>query len=313
MSGPSRILVRHMLWSPVSDEVFKKLRGHLCEEADVIGRYWVSPTAQDAQNAMRSGESLDMLVTSSDTRFITPVAAAIGLDRRDVDRQPLVKQLFHPKARLDMLSTDTADDDKPGKGEGIFLTDAVRKELHLTDEDVGKAEVIFHGLTLTYAGIVEDALAGFDMMEGMSILPVDYQASGGGSLDTFTQQVETESLNELPDIESAQFVNYNVDRVVIVSASAARRLRGQIRAITVYPHPEQAGSLQDMAERIATITELPTYVGDSSGVYRLIFTSLAKASGWRDLLIPVVLGGLIIFATMLGSVSDREREIYTFS
>ena len=27
----------------------------------------------------------------------------------------------------------------------------------------------------------------------------------------------------------------------------------------------------------------------------------------------MVLGGLIIFATMLGSVSDREREIYTFS
>jgi len=62
------------------------------------------------------------------------------------------------------------------------------------------------------------------------------------------------------------------------------------------------------------MTRLPTYVGDMrEGVFRLVFTSLAKASGWRDLLIPVILGGLIIFATMLGSVSDREREIYTFS
>ena len=32
-----------------------------------------------------------------------------------------------------------------------------------------------------------------------------------------------------------------------------------------------------------------------------------------DLFFPVVLGGLVIFGTMLGSVADREREIYTFS
>ncbi|KPK83456.1 MAG: hypothetical protein AMJ81_08230, partial [Phycisphaerae bacterium SM23_33] len=313
MSGPSRILVRHMLWSPISDEVYKKLRGHLSDEAQVIPRYWVSPTAQEAQNAMRSGESLEMLVSSGDTRHVTPVAAAIGLDRRDVDRQSLIKQLFHPAARLDMLGTAEAADLKPGRSEGIFLTDAVRKELHLSDQDVGTADVILHGVRFTYAGIVEDALAGFDLIEGTSILPVDYQASGGGSLDTFTQQEASESLHELPDIESAQFVNYNVDRVVIVSPAAAQLLRGQVRAVTVYPHPEQAEALHDMADRIATITELPTYVGDANGVYRLIFTSLAEASGLRDLLIPVVLGGLIVFATMLGSVSDREREIYTFS
>jgi hypothetical protein len=48
-------------------------------------------------------------------------------------------------------------------------------------------------------------------------------------------------------------------------------------------------------------------------VERLQFMSLTEASGWRDLLIPVVLGGLIIFATLLGSVSDREKEIYAFS
>jgi len=32
-----------------------------------------------------------------------------------------------------------------------------------------------------------------------------------------------------------------------------------------------------------------------------------------DLLFPVLLGGLVIFGTMLGSVADREKEIYTFS
>ena len=61
------------------------------------------------------------------------------------------------------------------------------------------------------------------------------------------------------------------------------------------------------------LTRATTYAGDTGGVFRLIFTSLTRASGWRDLLIPVLLGGMIVFATMLGSVSDREKEIYTFS
>jgi hypothetical protein len=58
---------------------------------------------------------------------------------------------------------------------------------------------------------------------------------------------------------------------------------------------------------------LPTYIGAKGGVYRLYFSKLIEASGFKDLLIPVILGGLIVFATMLGSVADREGEIYAFS
>jgi hypothetical protein len=88
-------------------------------------------------------------------------------------------------------------------------------------------------------------------------------------------------------------------------------MNGKIRAVTVYPF--DAEKIQNTARRVAKVSELPTYVGDRGGVYRMIFTSLATAIGAKDLLIPVLLGGMIIFATMLGSVSDREREIYTFS
>jgi hypothetical protein len=49
------------------------------------------------------------------------------------------------------------------------------------------------------------------------------------------------------------------------------------------------------------------------GIYRLVFTRLAELAGGLALIVPVVLGGLIIFGTMLGSIADREKEIYTFS
>jgi len=44
-----------------------------------------------------------------------------------------------------------------------------------------------------------------------------------------------------------------------------------------------------------------------------VLGTVVEASGAGDLLFPIVLGGLVIFGTMLGSVADREKEIYTFS
>ena len=301
LSGlPPRVLVRHQLWSPIGDGIHEMLRGHLSGEAQVVPRYWVSPTAQEADNALKQSLSVEVLVTDGEARRAAPLTSAIGLDRRDVEIQPDLKALFAPEARIDLLERD-----------GIFLTGAVCKELGIRPEDAGKAKVIFKGKEFTFAGRMREQLDSHTMLEGSKLLPVDYQASGGGSVETFTQEQATESLSEMPDIESAQFVYYGVDRVVVISADVARALRGNIRSIGIYPtDPEK---IEEIAERVASITELPTYLGHRGGVYRLIFTSLAKASGWRDLLIPVILGGLIVFATMLGSVSDREREIYTFS
>ena len=173
--------------------------------------------------------------------------------------------------------------------------------------------MLFNGREFTFAGVLREEMCAYNILEGSSILPVDYTASAGtNGVGQFSEQESGLSLSQLPDQPNAQFVPYPIDKVVVVSAVSARdRSATRVRSINVFPtHPLE---LQDLASRAASVTELPTYVGDAGGVYRLIFTSLTEASGVRDLLIPVLLGGLIVFATMLGSVSDREREIYTFS
>jgi hypothetical protein len=58
---------------------------------------------------------------------------------------------------------------------------------------------------------------------------------------------------------------------------------------------------------------MPVWAASKDGVQRLIFTVLTEVSGGLALFVPLLLGGLIIFGTLLGSISDREREIYTFS
>ena len=304
MTGmPARVLAHHQLWSPIDEGILDMLRGHLVGEATVVPTYWISPTAQEVLNE----ETTDMLLASEDLRRVTPVAAAIGLDATDPQRQPQLREMLvggadRTAAGLDLLARD-----------GIFLTDAVRAELALDEKDVGKAKVLLAGRAFTYAGTIDDRLATFTLLDNSKALPVDYQASSGESADALKKQTQTQSqeLSEMADMESAQFVNYNVDRVAIIPAHVAKTMRGRIRYITVYPASEEA--IQEIARRVAHICQVPTYVGDRNGVQRMLFSSLAEASGVRDLLIPVVLGGLIIFATMLGSVTDREREIYTFS
>ncbi|MGC9454145.1 MAG: FtsX-like permease family protein [Phycisphaerae bacterium] len=294
---PPRILIRSQLWSPVGDGIYETLRGHFVGDAQVVPRYWLSPTAGEVDRAMAENRDLQKLLATGDGSRATPVAAGIGLDARDIRLQPELAKML--EGQLERLEDD-----------GIFLTHAVADELKLDENDIGQSKVLLAGREFTFAGFILNALSGFTMIEDSSMLPVDYQTSSGGALESL-QETGTESRGEMPDIESAQFVTYNLDRVVVIPPHVAEQMGAEVRSVTIYP--DNVADLRNISEDAANISKLPTYVGDSGGVYRLIFTSLATASGWRDLLIPVVLGGLIVFATMLGSVSDREREIYTFS
>ncbi|MCJ7543019.1 MAG: M28 family peptidase [Phycisphaerae bacterium] len=303
------IVVRHPLWSPITHGVFETLGGYLGKDAEIVPRIWVSGTAQQTKDAYTAGASLEKMLSDEGARRIVPMAAAIGLDPADLadaqgrPRQEELAELFAPSDRVDLLAAD-----------GIFLTEAIANELKLTPADIGQAKLLLAGMTFTYAGTVSDRLATATMLDGSSVLPVDYEASAGESEENINEQATTTlSLVEMPDVQSAQFVTFNVDKVVIIPAAKARRLDGTIRSVSIYPADDKVATIRDMADTITRIAQVPTHVGDQGGVHRLVFTSLVRASGWRDLLVPVVLGGLIIFATMLGSVSDREREIYTFS
>jgi hypothetical protein len=291
-----RIVMRHQLWGDVSHGDFDTLRGHFTGKATVVPRYWVAPTASEVKAAR--GANLKKLMTDVNGDKGTEIAAAIGMDLRDLERQETLRGFFSGK--LDLL-----------EGKGIFLTRSVAESLGLSDADIGKTEVCYATEKLIFAGTVSNSMARHLMIEGSEIVPVDYQSSAGGSYNDVETPTATEALIETPAMESARFLRFSLHEVAVISPMVARRLGARIRSMTVYPNdPEQ---IQEIAGRAATVSLLPTYVGDKGGVYRLIFTSLTEASGAGDLLVPVLLGGMIIFATMLGSVSDREQEIYTFS
>lgn len=290
---PARIFVRHPLWNNIPHNVYQTLRGFLTGKADVVPLYWLAPLASETAFAqMQENKSLLMLVSSDDLSNVVAVAGAVGLDLRDVTRLPRLKTCLDENANLELLESDC-----------ILLPKIVSHTLGLTPQDIGKRKILFLGTELTYAGDLKEEFGYYSNIDGTSILPVDYKATMGAE---GVQGGQTLSEN-IP----TTFMTFNANMVVGVSAVAARKLGARIRAITIYPDNQDIAP--EIAEDVAIITGLPVSVGSHGAVYRLLFSTLIKASGFNDLFIPVLLGGLIVFGTLLGSVTDREREIYTLS
>ncbi|MHC4294852.1 MAG: M28 family peptidase, partial [Planctomycetota bacterium] len=93
VGSPARIIVRHQLWGPMGKGIFETLRGHLSDRAKVVPRYWISSTAKQAEEQTET----ELLLSTNDLERITPLAAAVGLDLRDVQMQPHFEELFFEK------------------------------------------------------------------------------------------------------------------------------------------------------------------------------------------------------------------------
>ncbi len=298
LSGPPRVMVRRALQGQIGEDDVEIMRGKLRGRAIVAARWWVAPTANEAR-LIKAGVrgTANRAVVSLTNRRLVELSGLVGLEHADLERLEELSDLFSNTVGPTIVDSFTDD--------AVFLTPAVAEELGLSPGD----ELLLDGLRVKLGGLVSDnGLSGYMQMEGSSLLPVDYQGSGFG--DDITEEKEV-AATQLPEMENTQFVNYAPDRIGFVTAKTAEKLGGRIRSFLI--HPNDAAETQSIGTEAAMQFDMPAYVGDGDGVRRLYFTILTEASGFKDLLIPVVLGGLIVFATMLGSVSDREREIYTFS
>jgi hypothetical protein len=140
-------------------------------------------------------------------------------------------------------------------------------------------------------------------MDGNGILPVDFVATQ--SAMTVTVQTALSGQSE------ENWAYLPTDSVVVVSAGNAEVMGAALHAVALYA--PDVPSATALCEDLARIFPLPVSATRRDGVYRHVLGTLVQASGAGDLLFPVLLGGLVIFGTMLGSVADRQKEIYAFS
>ena len=278
--GYSGALFHPPSWGTMNPDYVDLVRARWGGEADAATRHWVCPEFP---------KDPDFVAALADGSNPVTVKGILGID-------PL--ELRH---RADLRALLGIEDPEKVR-DHVFMTDAVAELLGAKPGD----RVLVKGIPLTVGPLVNATrFTAIVDMDNTSIIPIDYaqmQETGakstGAADDLMTQQVN--------------WANLPTDSVVVMSDENCARAGGKVSVLHLYTR--DAGAAERIAEEYARMMDrTPISATRQDGVYRHVLGTVVAASGAGDLLFPVLLGALVIFGTMLGSVADREKEIYTFS
>lgn len=224
-------------------------------------------------------------------------------------------QDFHLYARLD----DALQGDIDGfvREGGIFLPP------HLFEpykDQVGKAEISFLNRRWVLRGTFDPTLlARVRTVENASFIPPNVEEMRR-LLELQNPQDTVAQDQKLKEMEISAFPLLDAGTIALISPIPGVQAGG--RTLVLLPPNDEAA--KRIGGELATLMNTAVTVNAGGQVQRMIYTQqlqMADSSkkgksflgGFAKLVVPLTLGGLIIFSTMLSSVSDREREIFTFS
>ncbi len=189
----------------------------------------------------------------------------------------------------------------------VLLPAGIALELALEPGDA----ILVGGYPATFAGSTDAAvLAAQQELDGQPVTPIDAAAAAanaqrGGSSPPATGDELT------PPVGGGEAVHLAPAQVAVAPNAFVRQLSGTLHTLRVYP---PAGtSAAALGADLARLLPAPVWAAGPGGVERLVLTRLTAVSGGLRLVVPLLLGGLIIFGTLLGSIQDRAKEVYTFS
>ena len=286
------IFIHNALWNALAERFVDVTRHIVGKNGTVSPRRWVA--------AMSTGEAdlFSLLLAAHDGEDTAQVKGLVGLDQTDIERQPGLRSCFPSLKNTVEFPTDA-----------LFLPPATAEALKLEPGD----KVLVRGREFTFAGMLDaEALTLFTQIDRTPVFPVNFadesmKQSGNANQSNTAEGREIANLKS----ESAFLPYYNANQIGIIHSSMAQKLGGQLVAVSIYP--DETVDVRSLGDRIARVSWAPIYATLTDGTYRLLFTTVLATSGMGNLIIPIVLGGLIVFGTMLGSVTDRTKEIYSFS
>ena len=114
-------------------------------------------------------------------------------------------------------------------------------------------------------------------------------------------------------VDASNFIWSTPDNTLLTDYETTKKINGFVNAVIFYPKSDDIDIRKDATD-IAEVTFGIVYSNTAAnGVERHFMAPVFEASGLSNLLVPLLLGALIILSSLLGSIADREREIFTFS
>jgi hypothetical protein len=104
-----------------------------------------------------------------------------------------------------------------------------------------------------------------------------------------------------------------VNQVLILPSGEAARFNAKVYSLAVNFGDQPAGKTEFEIRRLAGRVAFDIFAGVGRQAYYYSSTRLSSFSGAGNIFIPLVMAGLIVLGTMLGSVHERLKEISTYS
>jgi len=101
--------------------------------------------------------------------------------------------------------------------------------------------------------------------------------------------------------------------VAVVPSWVVRELGGRLSSVMVRPDNASGTEVSRVAEDFARRAAFTVYVSDGQTVRSINAAASFVPRDFGDVLIPMLIGGMIVFNTMLGAVSERSREIHVYT
>lgn len=228
---------------------------------------------------------------------VMELSGLLGFDPREIAINSELGEVLNPLATAKKI-----DGHYP-----LMLSDFAQKELGLQVGD----RVSIRGVKFQFiAPFNAPKLDGLSSIEASKYIPPNYIATMAEEKESMSGTSDA-LVRSLESIDVSTFLWLSPSLLAVTSNEALVELDHYTNFITMYP--KGSGDIGKTASSIAQIFKGAVFAKDAVGSRKFFYTSSVQGSGFGEVIVPLLLGGLIIFSSLMGSIVDREKEIFTFS
>ncbi len=281
------VLIRRLDYSALPTDVPEVIAGRLNGRGKIATQWWVS---------------LDLNAP--------PISIARADDGRSAFLQSVMGLQQDELADWPDLAASLRDD-RPAEqnaktldARSVYLPPVISEQLELQPGDA----IRLNGYPAIYAGVIStNAMQRLRHIDNERALPVDFQDA---EVREIMEEQSRMGEQETADMQRS-FARLSPNQVAVTTNDLVREMGGTLHVVRLYLDKDLPAN--KMGDELAQVMPTPIWIRGPKGAERLVFTTLLEVQAGEALFVPLVLGGLIVFGTMLGSITDRQKEIYTFS
>ncbi len=162
------------------------------------------------------------------------------------------------------------------------------------------------------------------MLSGASLAPLKYSsgaldASGRKLTDSNVDTLDLDASSSAAEAD-ASYEHLSGSQFGIIPAVISQKLEYTslrsigVRLATDADKPnERDAKVKEVVDDITKRFAMATFAGYTDGVKLVSASNLSSIGGGANVAIPLAIGGLIIFNTMMGSIAERRREIHIYT